>query len=64
MEVVLGQKRLVFLRKSEGATALCRLYLVSLDQAFDIARFKNYRIDISKRQEANLPIESKTMDQL
>ena len=51
MEVYLSSKRSVFVRKSEGSTTLCRMYLVSKDQAFDIARFKNYKIDVGKMQE-------------
>lgn len=51
MEVYLSAKRSVFVRKSENSVALCRIYLVSKDQAFDVARFKNYKIDVAKLQE-------------
>jgi CMP-N-acetylneuraminic acid synthetase len=48
MEVYLSSKRTVFVRRSEGSVALCRMYLMSKDQAFDIARFKNYKIEVAK----------------
>ena len=51
MEVYLSSKKTVFVRKSEGSTALCRMYLMTKDQAFDIARFKNYKIEVMKLQE-------------
>ena len=48
MEVYLSSKRTVFVRRSEGSVALCRMYLMSKDQAFDIARLKNYKIEVAK----------------
>jgi hypothetical protein len=48
MEVYLSSKRTVFVRRSEGSVALSRMYLMSKDQAFDIARFKNYKIEVAK----------------
>ena len=64
MEVFLSAKRAVFVRRSEGSVALCRMYLVSKDQAFDIARFKNYKIEVEKLQEQKMPILKRTMAQL
>ena len=48
MEVFLSSKKTVFVRKSEGSTTLCRMYLMTKDQAFDIVRFKNYKIEVAK----------------
>lgn len=48
LEVFLSSKKNVFVRKNDGSTTLCRLYLISKDQAFDIARFKNYKIEVAK----------------
>lgn len=64
MEVYLSAKRTIFVRRSEGSVALCRMYLVSRDQAFDIARFKNYKIEVAKLQEQKMPIQARTMAQL
>lgn len=64
MEVCLSSKRSVFARKSEGSFVLCRAYLVALEQAFDIIRFKNYKIEMQRLQDSNLPIQRKTMAEL
>jgi len=48
MEVCLGSKRGVYLRKSEGSIVLTRAYLISIDQAFDVIRYKNYKIEMQK----------------
>ena len=61
MEVYLSSKKTVFVRKNEGSTALCRIYLMNKDQAFDIARFKNYKVEVSKLQEQKLPVPARTM---
>lgn len=45
LEVCLGSKHCVYVRKSEGSIVLTRAYLVSLDQAFDVIRYKNYKIE-------------------
>lgn len=52
MEVCLGSKRGVYLRKAEGCYALTRAYLVTLEQAFDVVRYKNYKIEMLKLQDS------------
>ena len=44
MEVFLTGKKCALVRKSDSFV-LSRIYIVSLDQAFDLIRIKNYKLE-------------------
>jgi hypothetical protein len=51
MEVCLASKRSCFVRKNEESVVLGRVFLVKLDQVFDITRYKNYKSELLKARD-------------